>query len=475
MSRQSDAAWSLRRIELYADGMEDADDGQLSIADRLLNLRNRRENWRQLLPRLYKYPLSTTLWNAYELVDGVFAQTQNWATVNSSKGIQFASLPSRFSPGTVIQYENVGFAFRDFAMDPTQDLVIYMQCDDLQNVHGTHVVLHIRTMSTNKAHPLGKPHSSTRHETLTMTSGVIEGAVIQIVDDVVGFMSWCREESKLFIWDWRRGKLLVSEQSLESLDDFSFLSPRAYVLSRPGRHAWFRVYSFSSESGPKLHATLYLPLTRADSTVALIGIHTGPFTTSGTPPPSIRPPRPFRTKSDARVHVVNIDFLHGPDPDDHRVQCLVIVHNRTFLSYIKESEEPVIVQWDQWGRENTYWIMGLTGSQWLRYVHGERLVRLHRPTTESSERISEIQIYDFGAMRGPNKFMTKEERTERLFLSTQELLIDSVFPEPIHFSLPCRIIRRQEARPSLGFMVGDDLLIGVKRSTFSTNLDVYVL
>lgn len=42
-----------------------------------------------------------------------------------------------------------------------------------------------------------------------MTSGVISGAVLQIADDVVGFMSWSNQESKLFIWDWKEGKQLV--------------------------------------------------------------------------------------------------------------------------------------------------------------------------------------------------------------------------------------------------------------------------
>jgi len=182
------------------------------------------------------------------------------------------------------------------------------------------------------------------------------------------------------------------------------------------------------------------------------------------------------TSPSARVHVVNIDFLHGPDPDEHRVQCLVVIHNRTFLSYLKEDRiSPVDVPWSEWGRENTYWIPGMTGSQWLRYVHGERLVRLHRANDETvNEIVSEIQIYDFGALRGPRKFMTDNERQERMGLSTQELPIPTVFPEPLSFSMPCRVTRKQERRPSLGFMIDEDRLIGIKRFDLETNLDVYI-
>jgi len=217
-----------------------------------------------------------------------------------------------------------------------------------------------------------------------------------------------------------------------------------------------------------LHATLKLPETLDHGFVALMGIHTAPFTTSNVPPPSIRPPRPFITSPQARVHVINLDFVHGPDLDEHRVQCLVVLHNRTFLSFIHGNKTiPITVPWSEWGRENTYWIPGMTGSQWLRYVHGERLVRLHRLNSGSgNEIISEIQIYDFGALRGPGKFMSDEERQEVKYLPTQELTIPTVFSEPLHFSLPCRIIRRREPRPSLGFMIDEDRLIGIKVGTF---------
>lgn len=103
----------------------------MNVKDRLSMLRARRDTWRKLEPRLCSFPISSSLWNAYELVDGVFAQTLNITSAHSSEGIQFTSLPSRFHQGSVIQHKHVGFSFRDFALDPTQDLVIYLQCDDL--------------------------------------------------------------------------------------------------------------------------------------------------------------------------------------------------------------------------------------------------------------------------------------------------------------------------------------------------------
>ncbi|KAF8498430.1 hypothetical protein JB92DRAFT_2984193 [Gautieria morchelliformis] len=62
-------------------------------------------------------------WNAYELVDGIFSKTLN---LLAARSILFASLPSRDNPGSLILFEDVGTTFRDFAMDPTQDLIVYM-------------------------------------------------------------------------------------------------------------------------------------------------------------------------------------------------------------------------------------------------------------------------------------------------------------------------------------------------------------
>lgn len=43
---------------------------------------------------------------------------------------------------------------------------------------------------------------------LTIRGGV-NGAVVQVVDDVVGFLSWDEHGSRLHIWDWTRATLLV--------------------------------------------------------------------------------------------------------------------------------------------------------------------------------------------------------------------------------------------------------------------------
>lgn len=119
------------KIELFADGMVNSEDCRHTALERLGLLRKRRQAWKELSTVLKEWNLGTQRWNAYELVDGIFAQTMNTTQEPNSRGILFASLPSRDFEGSVLKYDDVGFSFRDFAMDPTQDLIAYLQCTAL--------------------------------------------------------------------------------------------------------------------------------------------------------------------------------------------------------------------------------------------------------------------------------------------------------------------------------------------------------
>ncbi|KAF8509490.1 hypothetical protein JB92DRAFT_2730094 [Gautieria morchelliformis] len=451
-------------IELYADGMVDGDNCQLPVAERLSQLRMRRQTWREVKWEHRLFPLVPGSWNAYELVDGIFSKTLN-STGNAARGIMFASLPSRDNPGSLILFEDVGITFRDFAMDPTQDLIVYMQCGHLSDASGyvtllTHVTLHFRTISDNKTHPQARLPTMS----VMFPSDVI-GAVIQIVNEIVGFMTWDNLHSQLYIWDWEQCMELVvrysSQTNLAALDDFAFVSDRAYVLASPVPAACFRVYTFGinpdgneSPAEPCLHAILRLPAMREGAAVSLLGIHTGPFTTNSSQ--RLRPPKAFVTAPHARIHVVSIDLARGSNPPEPPASCLIVIRNKTFLAYA-EHLEPVDVPWDDWGPAHTRWIPGTTGSLWLRYVHGERFIRLYTPADDGPRY---IEMYDFGAPYVPPSWVTREENI--LMHQAHELLLDDVFESPVIYRLPCRILAKQENLPYSGFMLDEDRLVGLK-------------
>ena len=121
-------------IELYADGMVDGEECELPVAERLSQLRIRRQAWKEIKWEHRRFPLIPGSWNAYELVDGIFSKTLNSIGNNTARGILFANLPSRYNTtGSLVLFEDLGITFRDFAMDPTQDLIVYMQCSRLSD------------------------------------------------------------------------------------------------------------------------------------------------------------------------------------------------------------------------------------------------------------------------------------------------------------------------------------------------------
>lgn len=261
-----------------------------------------------------------------------------------------------------------------------------------------------------------------------------------------------------------------SETHLAALDDFAFISDQAFVLTSPGIEPCFRLYTFDTNpnvhdshiSSPTLRATLYLPDMCLDASARLLGIHTGPFTSTASQ--LLRPPKPFVTAPQARIHVINIDLTSRST--EHAFSFLIVIRNETFISYLNEVE-PLRVAWEDWGPHQTRWIRGGTGSLWLRYVHGERLVRLQAAPDDGSRY---LEMYDFGAPRGPPSWRTPQE--DMLMHRTSTFKLSPVFESSVKSQLPCRVTTKWEIFPYSGFMVDEDRLIGLKvRDGYDTPAD----
>lgn len=227
------------------------------------------------------------------------------------------------------------------------------------------------------------------------------------------------------------------------------------------------MYTFDSSSeisatnptGTYFRAALYPPVPSTNVEVSVFGIHTGPFTTPNSPPACFRPSKPFTTSSQSRIHVAHLS-LSSSSRDLPTEFYLVVIHNKTFLKYINLAERmrrPLHLAWDEWGMEGGAWIPGSTNSSWLRYVHGERLVRLYIPRPSGARY---LEIYDFGVPRGPPSWIPKEE----YFHVHRSRHLLNVFNEQIQFKLPCRLIRVPETQPYAGFMIDEDRLVGIKVS-----------
>jgi hypothetical protein len=108
-------------IDLGANGME-ATSYMLPHADLLQKLRDRLKAWEQLDRENFRVIPSGDFGEcrAYELVAGTFS------TSNGSN-LFVIWLPSATHDGRVLHRETIGLSVRDFAIDPTEDIIVFLE------------------------------------------------------------------------------------------------------------------------------------------------------------------------------------------------------------------------------------------------------------------------------------------------------------------------------------------------------------
>ena len=108
-------------IELGANGME-ATSYTLPHVDLLQKLRDRLKAWEQLDQKKFRVIPSGDFGEcrAYELVAGTFS------TSNGSN-LFVIWLPSATHDGRILRRETIGLSVRDFAIDPTEDIIAFLE------------------------------------------------------------------------------------------------------------------------------------------------------------------------------------------------------------------------------------------------------------------------------------------------------------------------------------------------------------
>ncbi|KAG1882376.1 hypothetical protein F4604DRAFT_1921544 [Suillus subluteus] len=110
--------------------------------------------------------------------------------------------------------EDIGISTRDFAIDPSQDLIALVQCDDdlCSMNNSSYTGVHIHTISSNFKHP-----EALSPVIRTLTQSTMTSAFIQIVDDVIGMMFWMEfENPHITIWNWKTGQIWNSPTPVSS-------------------------------------------------------------------------------------------------------------------------------------------------------------------------------------------------------------------------------------------------------------------
>ncbi|KAG1792330.1 uncharacterized protein HD556DRAFT_1528034 [Suillus plorans] len=466
LNRLIDSSAELQyHIELALDCMLDGPPSTVTVSERLEQLRTLRRAWTLFeWKKEVRVPMPGFC-HAYELVGGVFAKTFSSASIdhNQSGSRRFISswLPSSSAPGHMLVRNDIGISTRDFAIDPSQDLIAFVQSDDDLVNNSNYTAVHIRTISSNVKHP-----EASSPILRTLTPSIMTSAFIQIVDDVIGMMFWMElDNPRITIWNWKTGQILVDRDGEDlptHISDFSFISNRAYMITRGIDGGSIQVFTFGENQHEIVHvASLSLPLLESRHFVHC-AIHTGPFV-ARCPPNT-----PFWTNQEERMYVLSVDYIQmDPHIPRARPKFFLFFKNSTPLRYIRKYREqretsPFEVPWEEWGPHESRMLRHQAPYQWLRYVHGYRVVF---PLQSSS-----MQVMDFNIRKTKRHvFPPQPDSKASIEVIDYPTIIwsDGLFPGSIETNLPYRVCRRDELEGFSGMMIDEQRLVGLKSPSFA--------
>ncbi|KAF8196413.1 hypothetical protein BJ912DRAFT_110485 [Pholiota molesta] len=324
-------------VQLHLDGLKDAGNST-PHSELIQHLLRHRNAWLSLTPRARLEYVALEMKHscrAYEFVGGVFADTDR-------RHLEIVWLPTSNSGSRTLRRTLSGMSVRDFAMDPTQDLIVLLEDKAIPSLLMPTRTLrvHIRTLSTNDTHPLAR--QSPLCFTLPpdpVNSIVIYSAVLQIARNILTlyFCTQPRIQPCVHIWDWTTSSLLVDcstpfDPLLSSLPyDFGLLDSTFCFTTRQAGSGSIRLYELGRPPvahGPIHLATLRLPPTRSGNYIYVITAHAGPIEANPLPH------TPFMMNDEDRLHVFTIVY-----PQSENTSLNMFVHQRVFTKYCMQGKQ----------------------------------------------------------------------------------------------------------------------------------------
>ncbi|KAF8182583.1 hypothetical protein BJ912DRAFT_978296 [Pholiota molesta] len=374
-------------VQLYLNGFEDAKTST-PHSELIQHLLHYRKVWLSLPPTKGLEYISLDMKHPYqrkELVGGAFADAVK-------QHFEIVQLPTAYSNGEkpTTRTASTGTPIRDFAMDPTQDLMVFLEDDTTpSSPTATHTVcVHIRTISTNATHPLARQSPLQLTVPPNPYGNDVYNVLLQLARNtlVLSFYPPSQIQPRVHIWDWTTSDILVdSSISFDPLIPPSRYgiglldSTRCFVTSRVGAGA-IRLYNFLQSplttSAPIHLATLHLPPTSPGTVIDMMSAHAGPI--EANPQPHM----PFMINDEDRLHVFEV--IYKVDPTLHKASLNVFVHQHVLTMYYMRGMQrrdadpaapPLDIPWSEWGPQNTHVRSpAITESRWKRFVHGQRVI-----------------------------------------------------------------------------------------------------
>ncbi|KIP07609.1 hypothetical protein PHLGIDRAFT_413636 [Phlebiopsis gigantea 11061_1 CR5-6] len=479
-------------IELAADNLVDGSrtPGSPSTGERLQLLLDRRRRWRQLdWTKKEVVPLPGKC-QAYEFVGGTFSKSMSsapadpWGSSPASKHLNVTWLPGREAQHTAVIREDLGVPMKDFAIDPSQDLIALVEMDE-HHITSVKIKVHLRTISTNAKHP-----SAAKACLSAPIPFQVGTCFIQIVHDVVGMFFWLHGPG-LIVWNWRTGEMLVLRTGFDlppGTWDFAFLSPRAFLLTSTDGCGAIELFTFRSRAAgaadvaaPRHVASLRLPELVAGRDVRNFSTHGAPFlggdVTRGVP---------FAAAQDDRIHVMSLTY------GDRSPRFHLFLKN-SFLLGLATGEEDArakrVLAWEQWGPDNTRFFEHNVQFQWLRYVHGHRVVLppVALESEDPEDTSSVMFVMDFQVhpkrTRDPCDDVPHADPAHtwgyQVNADASQVAVPTLFTRTVTSRLPYAISHRIGDFGYTGFMLDDARIVGLKDSAFSegefNDIDVFTM
>ncbi|PPR03424.1 hypothetical protein CVT24_012693 [Panaeolus cyanescens] len=455
-------------IELALNGMERVSSSRPHL-DLVTELRRRRQEWDNLN---WSGPTKINVsgrCKAYELVGGVFAKT-------SGRDMYYVHLPSATKEMWTYHNTDLGIPIRDFAMDPSMDLLVVLEENNLYssspNQH--EVRIHFRSINENKAHPRAKlPLIRVVLPPDDVIGNAVDSATLFLHDDVFALLINFGAMLRVILWNWTSGTMLYdsctdpANPSLPMFStDFCLVDRDSFLVLNtlgPGSISLYR-FSPTAFEGSTLVVTLLLPPISPQHLVSNLTIHSGQF--EGNPSK-----RDYVTNHSTRIHVICLQHRRRFEGRDTTIMFSLFVPNDYLLQHLSTgpTSAPRSVPWEEWGPHNTRLMGRNVPVHWLRrYVHG-RMVACEL-------RGGNMKFLDFSSKPPTESSLatTHTSQVATVIKSSEETRTRSPFLNAVKTYLPYRSLLRQEFTQTSDYMIDEDRIIGIELASDMVSMVLHV-
>ncbi|KAI5999065.1 hypothetical protein EDD15DRAFT_2193772 [Pisolithus albus] len=379
--------------------------------------------------------------------------------------------------------------------------------------------MHVRTLSTNEDHP------EARSPTLRIF--VPRGgrhSAIQIADDIIciWFQFALNQPLHITLWNWKTGKFITKHSAICAPYIFrqcTVISSRAFIITTIQKGGTIEIFTFDGDPAeseqpvghpllltlsssahaskfvtqPKSNVThvasLQLPATHPHVWVSNLSSCGGSIV--------VRPPtgRPFVTANEEKTYFFSVTYLNT----ERDITETPILRSRMFLKhstlerYMRKyksrsgageegSTTQLVVPWEEWGRENTrFMVHDRIEKKGFQCVNGHRVLLA---SGRQSER-SMVHVLDFNVRHAvwqsqcnpPDKVNTVDTpkappillqppratpKHPRLITEPSVENHPSFFPEPVETTLPYCEVGYEPDEDYFGIMIGEERIFGTK-------------